>query len=65
MPSKSYTMCLNRNERRKRMGYTDTYSMAERDWPTTTESRKARKAHKKKVAEACAKLDAELANKPK
>lgn len=56
-------MCLNRNERRRRLGYPDTFSMADRDWPTTTESRRARKAHKKKVAQACAELDAKLAIK--
>lgn len=33
-PRNSHTMATNRNQRRKSFGYTDTYSVRERDWPS-------------------------------
>lgn len=33
-PQKSHTLATNRNQRRKSFGYTDTYSVRERDWPS-------------------------------
>lgn len=41
----SATMCRNRNDRRKAMGYTDTYSMRERGWPTDPAYRRNRKTN--------------------
>jgi len=33
-PQKSHSIATGRNERRQRMGYRDTYSTRERDWPS-------------------------------
>lgn len=33
-PRNSHTMATNRNQRRRSFGFTDTYSVRERDWPS-------------------------------
>lgn len=33
-PRNSHTMATNRNQRRKSFGFTDTYSVRERNWPS-------------------------------